>query len=289
MKPPPFVYLAPDTLGEAVDALQEHGTEGKVLAGGQSLVPMMNMRLARPEVLVDISRIPEPGGRPEQRADRDRRRYAAGRCPARRHCRHAVPARPCGAPARRACGEPRARDVRRQHRPRRPGGRAAGGDPRARRRARRARPRRRARRRRRRVLRRRTTRRCSTWTTSWSRFDCPSSARQLGRSERCRAATAISPSPASRSAADTDGDGAVTATRLALFGVADRPVRATAAEAALVGRRLGDEAAAAEVAALATDGIDFASDIHVDEAYRREAAVALVRRAVMDAVNTMEG
>ena len=66
MKPPPFVYLAPDTLDEAVDALREHGTEAKVLAGGQSLVPMMNMRLARPGVLVDISPDRRARGRPER-------------------------------------------------------------------------------------------------------------------------------------------------------------------------------------------------------------------------------
>src|SRR5437763_16170982 len=57
VKPAPFVYLAPETVEEAVEALSEHGADGKVLAGGQSLVPMMNMRLARPAVLVDINRV----------------------------------------------------------------------------------------------------------------------------------------------------------------------------------------------------------------------------------------
>ena len=58
MKPPPFDYLAPASLEEAVAALVEHGDEAKVLAGGQSLVPLLAFRLARPSVLVDINRIP---------------------------------------------------------------------------------------------------------------------------------------------------------------------------------------------------------------------------------------
>ena len=59
MKPPPFAYHAPRTLGEALAALAEAGPDGKVLAGGQSLIPMLNMRLAAPAALVDINRIDE--------------------------------------------------------------------------------------------------------------------------------------------------------------------------------------------------------------------------------------
>src|SRR5574338_1083894 len=58
MKPPPFDYLAPASLDEAVAALAEHGDEAKVLAGGQSLVPLLAFRLTRPSVLVDINRVP---------------------------------------------------------------------------------------------------------------------------------------------------------------------------------------------------------------------------------------
>ena len=57
MKPPPFRYLRPESLEEALAVLAEHGDEAKVLAGGCSLVPMLNMRLARPEVLVDVNRL----------------------------------------------------------------------------------------------------------------------------------------------------------------------------------------------------------------------------------------
>lgn len=58
MKPAAFGYLAPTSVAEAVAALAAHDGEAKVIAGGQSLVPMMNFRLARPGVLVDINRIP---------------------------------------------------------------------------------------------------------------------------------------------------------------------------------------------------------------------------------------
>ncbi len=58
MKPAPFDYLAPASLDEAVSAMAAGGGDAKVLAGGQSLVPMLALRLARPTVLVDINRLP---------------------------------------------------------------------------------------------------------------------------------------------------------------------------------------------------------------------------------------
>lgn len=48
MKPAPFDYYAPTEVGEALAILAEHGDDAKLLAGGQSLMPMMNMRLATP-------------------------------------------------------------------------------------------------------------------------------------------------------------------------------------------------------------------------------------------------
>jgi aerobic carbon-monoxide dehydrogenase medium subunit len=57
MKPAPFAYIDPRSLDEAVEALREHGDDAKVLAGGQSLVPMLNLRLARPAFVVDINGI----------------------------------------------------------------------------------------------------------------------------------------------------------------------------------------------------------------------------------------
>jgi len=55
MKPAPFKYDAPTTVDEALAHLARYGYEAKVLAGGQSLIPMMNFRLAQPAVLVDIN------------------------------------------------------------------------------------------------------------------------------------------------------------------------------------------------------------------------------------------
>jgi carbon-monoxide dehydrogenase medium subunit/6-hydroxypseudooxynicotine dehydrogenase subunit alpha len=59
VKPPPFDYEAPESLDEALALLAERGADGKVLAGGQSLVPLLNFRLARPEVLVDVNGLQE--------------------------------------------------------------------------------------------------------------------------------------------------------------------------------------------------------------------------------------
>jgi carbon-monoxide dehydrogenase medium subunit len=69
VRPAPFEYFAPRTVEEALDLLARHGDEAKLLAGGQSLVPMMNMRLVRPAVVVDLNRVAalgamrEDGGR----------------------------------------------------------------------------------------------------------------------------------------------------------------------------------------------------------------------------------
>jgi aerobic carbon-monoxide dehydrogenase medium subunit len=55
MKPAPFEYVRPASLADALEILHERGDDAKVLAGGQSLVPMMNFRLARPAVIVDLN------------------------------------------------------------------------------------------------------------------------------------------------------------------------------------------------------------------------------------------
>lgn len=59
MKPHPFEYADPDTLEAALGLLAEVGDEAVVIAGGQSLVPLLNLRLARPELVIDPRRIPE--------------------------------------------------------------------------------------------------------------------------------------------------------------------------------------------------------------------------------------
>jgi len=57
VKPPPFRYERPESVEEAASLLGEHGDEAKILAGGQSLVPILNFRLIRPSVIVDVNRI----------------------------------------------------------------------------------------------------------------------------------------------------------------------------------------------------------------------------------------
>lgn len=58
MKPPVFEYRDPISLAETLSLLSEHGADASILAGGQSLVPLLNLRLARPEYVIDINRVP---------------------------------------------------------------------------------------------------------------------------------------------------------------------------------------------------------------------------------------
>jgi aerobic carbon-monoxide dehydrogenase medium subunit len=58
MKPAPFAYHRPASLAEAFDLLDRYGDDGRILAGGQSLVPALNMRLATPRAVIDINRLP---------------------------------------------------------------------------------------------------------------------------------------------------------------------------------------------------------------------------------------
>ena len=59
MKPGPFEFIAPDTMEGALSALNQHGHDAKLLAGGQSLIPAMNFRMMSPAVLIDLNRIEE--------------------------------------------------------------------------------------------------------------------------------------------------------------------------------------------------------------------------------------
>ena len=57
MKPAPFAYVRPESLEDAIGVLDEHGEDARILAGGQSLMATLNMRLSAPEILVDIGRV----------------------------------------------------------------------------------------------------------------------------------------------------------------------------------------------------------------------------------------
>lgn len=59
MIPPAFQYLQPKTVPEAIGLLEQYGEDAKILSGGQSLIPMMKFRLARPAFLIDINRLPD--------------------------------------------------------------------------------------------------------------------------------------------------------------------------------------------------------------------------------------
>ena len=59
MIPAPFDYVRPGTVDEAVAALQQAGEDAKILAGGQSLIPVLRLRLAAPSTLIDLGGIPE--------------------------------------------------------------------------------------------------------------------------------------------------------------------------------------------------------------------------------------
>lgn len=62
MKPAPFDYQDPRTIDRVIELLAEYGDEAKILAGGQSLIPLLNLRLSRPSLLIDINRVAGLGG-----------------------------------------------------------------------------------------------------------------------------------------------------------------------------------------------------------------------------------
>ncbi|PJI40913.1 FAD binding domain-containing protein [Ferrovibrio sp.] len=62
MKAPPFGYVKARELGQVFDLLEQHGDEAKILAGGQSLIPSLNLRLSRPTLLIDINAIADLQG-----------------------------------------------------------------------------------------------------------------------------------------------------------------------------------------------------------------------------------
>jgi carbon-monoxide dehydrogenase medium subunit len=287
VKPAPFVYLVPETVEEALEALRAHGAEGKVLAGGQSLVPMMNMRLARPAVLVDVNRIGALSG--IRRGDRVSIGATTRQADVLADADIAFDfplvheaLRNVGHTANRARGTL--------------GGSVAHADPAAEMPA---------------VMLALGAEMVVRGPAGWrvveadeffvSYYTTDLDVEDLLVEIRlpARAPSAWGFREVARRHGDfavagavvtatTDAAGLVESARIVLFGVADRPIRAERAEAALLGRRLDDEAVADEVAALAPSGIEFTSDVHVPGIYREEASVALVRRAVRDAAERAE-
>jgi carbon-monoxide dehydrogenase medium subunit len=283
VKPAPFEYHRVDTVGEAVERLGELGEDAKIIAGGQSLAPMMNFRLARPSALVDITRIPSL---------RYLYREGAALRVGALTTHHAVE-------TSRDPGVAGGYDVLRRaarwvgHYPIRTrgtfGGSIAHADPSA------------------------------EWPMLAVLLDAeitavgPEGERTIPAAELFQGFMTTSlapdelltevrfPAPAPHAAisefARRHGDfaivaaavalelddGTCTAARVVLGGVADAPVRVAEAEEALAGATL-DDAALTAAGRAAAGAIDPPSDLHGSGDYRRELAAVLIRRAIREAM-----
>jgi len=280
VKPAPFAYHDPRTVDETLALLATHGDDAKVLAGGQSLVPMLALRLARPSVVIDVNRVAgldgvrqngtalSVGALVRQRA---LERWAAERVPlltaALRHVGHAairtrgtvagsiVHADPASElPALLMCldGAVVARSRR--------GARTLAAaeffqGP-------------------------MTTALAADELVTETRWTLPPAHAGWGFHEMARrhgdfALVGVAAVIALQR-------GAVAEARVAVFGAAATPVRARDAERALVGRA-ATEAAIAEAAGLAVAGVETVADIHAPASYRASVARTLTARALTDA------
>jgi CO/xanthine dehydrogenase FAD-binding subunit len=288
VKPPPFAYDDPQSLEEALALLQEHGEEAKILAGGQSLVPLLNFRLARPERLIDINRI----------SALDYLRFENGTLRIGALTRHSALERsqevaqrlPLLAEAVRLVGHVQIRNRGTV------GGSVAHADPAA-------------------VL-------PVAFACLEARFQARSARgeRTLGPEElfRTHLTTSLAPDEllseievplpkpgsgfcflefARRHGDFALGgaavqlelrDGAVASARIALLAAAPTPLRRSEAEAWLVGRELSEQTAA-EAAAQATAEISPSGDIHGSSDYRKGLAEVLLRRALLKAAERARG
>jgi carbon-monoxide dehydrogenase medium subunit len=283
VKPAAFEYHAPATLEEALALLGRYAGDAKVLAGGQSLVPMLAMRLARPAALVDLNRI----------AALERVEIAAGHVTFGALARQRVleedralgAAQPLLAAAARFIGHPATRNRGTI------AGSIAHGDPAA-------------------ELPCAMLALEATYTVAGpggtravpaERFHVGELTTDLGADEVLVAVEAPVPPPGVAHAfieqtrrfgdfalvavavlAALDDAGRCTYLRVALAGVAPRPVRARSVERALAGERL-TPARIAAAAAFVRDDIDPAGDVHATREYREAMAPVFTRRALGEA------
>ena len=283
MKPPPFEYHDPRSVEETIALLAEHGEEAKVLAGGQSLVPLLNFRLARPERLVDINGV---GGLDAIAvADGELRLGALVRHSALERSPDVAAAVPLLRDAVRLVGHVQIRNRGTV------GGSIVHADP------------------------------AAELPVALTALDARFRVRSVRGEREIRAADLfvthlttslepdellteiVAPLPprGTRSAfvefarrhgdfalggaavlLTVNGDGRVDRASIALLAAAPTPIRVPQAEQALAGRPL-DEEAAREAAALAVTGIEPTGDIHGSSEYRRGLIEALVRRAIVAA------
>ena len=284
MKPAPFALHAPRALDGVLAALAEHGEAARILAGGQSLVPLMNLRLLKPEVLVSINGCAELdyirrdgdelviGARVRQ-AQAEAAEAVIGDCPL---LALALPL--CGGQANRnratICGSLAHADPLAEL-PAVALALDAGLEIASRRRR---------------------------WRVAATEFFRGALTTCLEPGEMLAAVRVPRARPGERHAflelgnrrhgfavagvavrLQLDGQGRCTLARLALIGAGDGALRATAAEQALLGARIDAPAIAAAVAA-ATGAIEPPSDVHADADYRRRALGVLIARALAEAV-----
>lgn len=281
MKPAPFEYVDPRTLPEALEHLARWGDDAKVLAGGQSLVPMLNLRLARPAALVDINRIAGLDGLEEAEdvlragalvRQRDLERWASTRAPllaaGLRLVGHA-PIRNRGTVAGSIAHADPAAEL--------PALLLAvdGSVVAARRDAERAIPAREL------FAGPLMTCLAADELVTETRWPLPPARAGWGFHEVARrhgdfALVGVA-------AVVTVEGGRISEARVALFGVGSTPLRADAAERALAGAA-ATPAAIAEAAGIAAERLEPSADIHASAAYRRSVARTLVARALTDAV-----
>ena len=282
MKPAPFAYVDPSSVPETLDLLAEYGDQAKLLAGGQSLVPLMNFRLARMSVLIDLNCVADLAKLSEE-GDGLLRLGAMVR---QRTLERFAATRPqwsllCRALSLVGHGAIRTRGTL--------GGSLAHADP------------------------------AAELPAILLCHDGAVVARRRGGERTIPAAelfqgpltTALEPDelleevrlpalPAdagwgfeevARRHGDfalvgvaavlaSDSAGRVRDARLVLFGVGDTPIRASAAERALMGRAATDDQAITEAARVAADALDPPTDLQATSAYRRRVARVLSERAL---------
>jgi aerobic carbon-monoxide dehydrogenase medium subunit len=288
MKLPPFDYRTPESVAETVELLAQYGDEAKILAGGQSLLPMLALRLARPAVLIDINRVAGLSG---ISANGGLTIGALTRHRAVERSAAVAAIAPTLAAAIRYVGHDAIRTRGTL------GGSVAHADPAA------EAPM---------VLRVlggsvvATSVRGIRTIEADSLFD----GFLTTTLEADELLTAIQLPPIgdrtgwsfnefSRRSGDfalvgaaivvrLDATATVADARIGLSGVAGEPVRATSAEAALVGAAPSDSAFA-EAAAIAAAGVNPTSDLHGTAAYRKHLVNVLVRRGLREAVTRAEG
>jgi len=283
MKPPVFEYHDPATVDEALDLLHQYGDDAKILAGGQSLMPMLNFRLARPAHVIDINRIDALA-----RIDRSADTLTLGAMVRQRVLeRSAVVYEWCGV-VRRALafvGHPQIRNRGTL------GGSLAHADPAAELPALALALDARL------VLRRAGGQRVVAARDFFVR-PLTTAARPDELLVEVELPTWACAGYGIHEVAMRHGDFAlggvstvltfgsdrrIDVARVVAFGVADRPIRIEAAEAALVGTSPTEETCAA-AAALVSEVVDPPSDIHASAAYRTRLCGALARRALADSL-----